>query len=595
MTKAGPARPAGIPKAPDASRRTWAAAALIACAGLVAYSNTFANPFQFDDVGQFIGKIDFQNPGALWAAISGNTRPFFFFTLALQGRLNGMEVWWYHAVNLAVHILSGLLLFGILRRTLASERLKGAYERDSLGLALAISLLWTVHPLQTESVTYIFQRAESMMGLFLLLTLYAFIRGCNGGRFWFAVSIFACVLGMATKEVMAVAPLVVLLYDRTFRAGAFVKALRGRWKYYAGLAGTWAVPVYLMATSYNFQLETGAGFGSTAMTPLQYARTEPGVILHYLLLSFRPFNLCFDYAWPVADTVGRIAPAALAVGALLFLTGWGLIRNHPLGFCAAWFFVILAPTSSIMPLPDPAVEHRMYLPLAGVLAFAVVGIYELVNRWMRQADFTDARRKRVRLAAGALCAMVVVMMGVLAYYRNTDYESAFSLWSDTVAKSPNCARARSNLGSALVAQGRYAEAIPQLKEALRLRPDMWPTHNPLGFALLNVNQPEEALFHFQELLKRRPDDGDALMNSANLLGQLGRHQEAIECFQKALRLGVEQPAYQRLVHYNLGVALCGLKRYDEAEQHLKEAVRLDPNFQPPREQLEQLEKLRREQ
>ena len=168
--------------------------------------------------------------------------------------------WGYHVVNLAIHILGALVLYGVVRRTLLCASLRQRYGDEARWLALAVALIWVVHPLQTESVTYLIQRTESLMGLFFLLTLYCVIRGStsSGRRGWYAAAVVCCALGMGSKEVMVVAPLTVLLYDRAFLSGSFREALRARAALYAGLFGCWLVLVGLVAsTSHSLT----AGFG----------------------------------------------------------------------------------------------------------------------------------------------------------------------------------------------------------------------------------------------------------------------------------------------------------------------------------------------
>src|SRR5262249_52676665 len=151
--------------------------------------------------------------------------------------------WGYHAVNLVIHVFAAILLLGIVRRMLGSERLRERYGEISLPLALAVAVLWLVHPLQTASVTYVIPRAESLMGLFLLLLMYCGIRvfGASRPRWWKVAAVATCALGMGAKEVMVVAPIVLLLYDYVFVAGSIGAALRERRGLYAGLAATWLV------------------------------------------------------------------------------------------------------------------------------------------------------------------------------------------------------------------------------------------------------------------------------------------------------------------------------------------------------------------
>src|SRR5208283_3618464 len=199
-------------------------------------------------------------------------------------------------------------------------------------------LLWILHPLQTESVTYIIQRAESLMGLFYLLTLYCFIRGVQADdrtkNRWFGFSIAACLFGMAVKEVMVTAPLVVLLYDRTFLAGSFREALRRRRQQYAGFGATWILLLFLV-------FSTGgrggtAGFGSQ-VSPASYALTQFPAIVHYLRLCFWPHPLVFSYGSTLAPGLERVIPSALLVAVLLAASVWALIERPPLGFLGISF------------------------------------------------------------------------------------------------------------------------------------------------------------------------------------------------------------------------------------------------------------------
>ena len=349
---------------------------VIVAAGLAAYCNSFDGPFIFDDVPSILHNPTIRQlwpigpalrPPGGGRAVQG--RPVVNLSLAVNWAIGQDKVQGYHVLNLAIHLAAGLALFGVVRRTLRQPRLSGRFAQAATGIALAAALLWTVHPLQTESVTYIVQRAESIMALFYLLTLYCVIRGAGSARpiAWYVLSVLVCLLGMASKEVMATAPLVVLLYDRTFLSGTFQGALRRRWPLYVALTCTWGLLAYLVAGSTD--RGGSAGFG-LSMTVWQYALTQLGVITHYLGLAFWPAGLVFDYGWPIASSVGQILPGAIVISLLLAGTIWALIRYPAAGFLGACFFLILAPTSSFVPVTDAAFEHRMYLPLAAVTSFA---------------------------------------------------------------------------------------------------------------------------------------------------------------------------------------------------------------------------------
>ncbi len=449
------------PSRPPARGAILLAGGLIVLAILAAYHASFAGPFVFDDIPAISENTSIRHlwplgpvlspPHETGVTVSG--RPVVNLSFALNYAMGGLSVGGYHAVNLLIHACAALVLFGVVRRTLLQPALRGRFGADALLPGLAVALLWAVHPLLTGSVSYVVQRAESLMGLFYLLTLYGFIRATEAGaaRGWWMLSIVACWLGMATKEVMVTAPVLVLLYDRTFVAGTVRSALTARWRYYAGLAASWLLLAGLV-------MSTGSrggtvGFGSE-LTAWSYALVQGWAVVHYLVLTFLPQQLVFDYGTDLRkDFADVLLPlvvlASLAVAAIL---GW---RRWPASaFAGLWFFLILAPTSSVVPVASQlAAEHRMYLPLAAVVAVLVLGGFAWLGR-----------------SALAACAVLALVAGVLTEQRTRDYTSGLALWSDTVAKLPGNSRAHYNLGLALAKEGRMAEAMAQYEAVLRIHP-----------------------------------------------------------------------------------------------------------------------------
>ena len=477
----------------------------------------------------------------------------------------------YHVVNLVIHILGALVLYGVVRRTLLCASLRQRYGDEARWLALAVALIWVVHPLQTESVTYLIQRTESLMGLFFLLTLYCVIRGSmsSGRRGWYAAAIVSCALGMGSKEVMVVAPLTVLLYDRAFLSGSFREALRACAALYAGLCGCWLVLVRLVAS--NSQ-SASVGFG-LSVTPWEYARTQPGVIVHYLRLCFWPSPLVVDYYdWPVARTAAAVVPAGALVLALLVATLWVARRRPHVGFLGGWFFLILAPTSSVLPVVGEfAAERRMYLPLATVIALVVIGWHKVFGGICGRLGWGSGRRRIVEVVV--LVAMVATL-AQLTVRRNEDYRSEVSLWSDLVAKRPNNARGHLNLGKALTRQGKLDEAIARYSEALRIDPNYAQAHSNLSIALATQGKLDEAIAHYFEALRINPNYAQAHSNLGIALAMQGRLEEAIAHFSEALRIDPNSAQ----AHNNLGNALARQGKLEEAIAHYSEALRINPNY-----------------
>jgi tetratricopeptide (TPR) repeat protein len=603
------------------------AGGLIVLAALAAYHNSFSGPFILDDPVAITDNPSIKHLGSALSPPASSTaggRPLLNLTYALNYALGGLNVWGYHAVNLAIHIFAGLALFGLVRRTLlerstcniqrptskanpsldvASNSMASSQESRFAGastsLAFFVAVIWVVHPLQTEAVTYISQRAESLMGLFYLLTLYCFVRGAesksqasgvrhqvsevrnqkkeiktqnqeaalhltsglttDASRLWYTASVLCCALGMATKEIMVTAPLMVLLYDRTFVAGSFRAAWQSRWRYYLGLACTWLLLARLMTGTGLDQRDVGFDRGVTWWS---YALTSCRSVVLYLKLAFWPHPLVLDYGSDVVHHMPEVAPYMLILAGLIAATAMALWRRPVIGFAGAWFFVILAPASSVIPVAgQPMAEHRMYLPLAAVVLLVLSVLYRLLGR------------RAVYAGAG-----LAILLIALTFRRNQDYQNEIGLWRDTVAKQPDNARARNNLGLALInVPGHLPEAMAECQAALRLKPDYAEAHNNLGLALSQVpGHLPDAAAEFEAALRLKPDNARMHSNLGNALAELpGRLPDAIAEYQAALRL---KPDYAE-VHANLGNALAQIpERLPEALAEYEAALRLKPDY-----------------
>jgi tetratricopeptide (TPR) repeat protein len=590
---------------------TLLAASLIALALVAAYWNSFDGALIFDDdvaissnstIRQLwpMGRV--LQPPRNGEPVSG--RPLLNLSLAVNYALaahyakNGTAVWGYHAVNLAIHILDALLLFGILRRTLtivdggrwtvngggtakgenefAGEAVSHApstvHGPPSTLLALAITLLWALHPLQTESVTYIVQRAESGVALFYLLVLYSVIRGATAakGILWYVAAVLACLLGMATKEVMATAPLVVLLYDRAFLAGSLVQTLRRRWGLYLSLAATWGLLIYLVYSTGLWG--TSAGYGAPeAVDSWDYLRSQPLIILHYLRLCVWPHPLCLDYGrHAFATSLGALLPAAIVVGLLLSLTAWGLAARKGWAFLGGWLFLILSP-SSLIPLSDMAFEHRMYLPLAAVVTAIVLGAY------FAAAALT--RRGMIPLWAAQIGGSCLVLgaclfLAILTARRNTEYRDPLAMWEDTITKSPRNHRAHNNLGAVLFNQQRLDEAIAEYRKSVDLSPDYAKAYNNLGAALFQQGRSAEAIGPCRRAVALAPQLAEPHYNFGNALGETGQIDDAIAQYEVSLHIN----PFNARANNNLANALARLGRLDEAIAHYRQALQIDPQM-----------------
>jgi tetratricopeptide (TPR) repeat protein len=589
---------------------TAAFALVIVLAGAAAYANSFRGPFVFDD------RLSIpENPTIreLWPILrtlhppgEGRTvdsRPVLNLSLALSYALSGDRVWGYHVMNLLIHLLAALTLFGLVRRTGRRWVVADACgEASAAWLALAITLIWELHPLQTESVTYMVQRAESLMGLFYLCTLYGFIRaeGDAGWRasMWRVGSWLACLAGMGTKEVMVSAPLMVLAYDACFIAGSWRQAWRQRTGYYTALAATWIPLAVLVVHSHS---RGGSAGANEEVTALQYWLTQPGAILRYLRLAFWPAGQVFNYGAVWVGSVRSIALPTLAVVGLIGATARGLaIPPHRgwavAGFLGLWFFAILAPTSLIPGALQTVAEHRMYLALIPVIAGATLGLVAVGRRFRCWGP----------RAVAALGFALALGCAWATHQRNADYATELALYAHDAAVQPGNPSAHAGLGMAEIERGQLADAATEFERAIRLKPGWAMPEYDLGLVLERQQRLAEAERHLRAAIDDDPDYIDFRTALFRLMGWQGRVREAQRELVPWIRtapvraplldaqakewesgpnpaegIALAETLVQALPDYSvfqndLGVALERVGRTAEALLHYREAVRLEP-------------------
>ena len=528
--------------ASDCPRRwaVWAAGAVIVLAGIAAYVNSFQGLAVFDDLSMLGETHDLLQGDHSRLA----SRTVATLTFAANMYLHEDRVWGYHLVNLCVHLLAALTLMGIVRRTLLTDRLRPTFGPYALWLAAASALLWAVHPLNTQAVTYIVQRCESLMGLLYLLTLYCFIRGATGKRHigWYVAAVIACFLGMGSKENMIVILLTVPAYDRIFLSDSFKSLLRRRWGVYLGMV----LSVCMLAdffirqwSSIPREVHTDVPGGvPTMLSPLDYALSQFGVIVHYLQLAFWPSGLCLDYWWPKAPWPGGVLPYAAVVAALLGLTVYALIRRPAWGFLGLWFFLILAPTSSVVPVVDLAFEHRMYLPLAAVVVLAVILVFLAGRGLIIRFNIFAVNRRRWGTIAGVVATLALAAaMGYRTRLRNMDYHSQVAIWQSVVDQRPENPRGHNNLANNLRNAGNLWGAIEHYNKTLELKPDYVETYNNRGCTYGMLNKHRWAMNDFNKALAMNPNYGNAYYNRAIEFFYLRDYDRAWEDVNACRRFG----------------------------------------------------------
>jgi hypothetical protein len=452
-------------------------AALVAIA--LAYAASFSGAFIFDDRVLLIERPEIENFSPFLQklmAFGGEDtvaagRPVVAASLMLNVAFDrGVRTAWaYHAVNLAIHLVTAWLVFAVLRRTFERlPRLRAVAAR----LAFACALLWALHPLHTAAITCIVQRAELLMSMFLMLALYAAIRAVESSSralVWSCASVLACLLAAMSKEVGYAVPLLIVLYDRTFLQDAVRAGRARRFGLYAGLFASWLVLGAILVTGRH---AASIGLSMNGLTPLNYLLTQGNAIAHYLRLVFWPDPLVLDYGWPVVavDTLadvpahlGEFAPSFALVACLGVATIVGVARRATWGFGGAWFFLLLAPSSSIIPIATEIMaDHRMYLPSLPVITGAVLLVHAVLERLQ-----AGAGARRVQMLAAACFVLVAVSEALMTDAQNRLYASDELMWSHNLLATPDNPRVLLNLASVLRAHAHPGAAALLLERAER--------------------------------------------------------------------------------------------------------------------------------
>lgn len=568
----------------------------------MSYANALGNPFVLDDTDGILQNTHIRQLTPLREVLTAPPqsvvagRPVVGVSLALNYAWGELTPFGYHLVNLVVLWATALLIFGIVRRTLRLPSMGPEFADVADGVALTVAAVWMVHPLQTELVNYVVQRSESMMGGLYLLTIYASLRAMTDRRavLWTIAAVAASLLGMATKESMATAPLMVLLFDAVFVSGSLKESLRSRPGLYGGLAASWALLLYLNAGGPRAR---SAGF-SSGVSAWTYLLNQGPLIVNYLKLVIWPHPLIADYGVTRDIALGAALPGVVVVGLLGVAALFAFWKWPKAGFLAMWFFVTLAPASSIVPIAtEVGAERRMYLPLVAVVTLIVCG----ATWWVRR----NGRQVRV---AGAIAAVVVLALAIVTIRRNTDYADQTALWQQVIRDRPN-GRAHYSLAMTLRDRGDRSAAIAEFQKAIA--EGQFEGYYAVGFAYDEMNRTDEAIEQykffiahagedyrvplawallgralarqqkyaeaeaaFRKTLTMQPRNKEARGGLADVMLSQERYAEAVDAYRVYLEVA---PAETAAAYGNLGRALVGANRNEEAVGAFERAVAQAPN------------------
>ena len=603
---------------PLSTKHLLAILCVFAGLALIIYSRTINGPFIFDDIPNIVDnqhirmtKINIEQIKEICK--SPSPRPVANLSFALNYYFGGYNVIGYRVVNLMIHIFTGILLFLFIINMLNSPINTACIPKDLKSNSLLISffaaLIWIVHPVNTQSVTYVVQRMNAMAAMFYMLSFLCYIKGrkarlsrlATGGMtkgsrvkpiFWFIGCAISGILAFSSKQNSATLPLFIVLYEWFFFQDLkqIWPQLKILWIGFAVLVLSITALIFIKTDPASFSLILTQNF-----TLPQRLLTEARIVLYYISLFFypAPVRLSLTHSYPLS--VSAIEPfttllCIIGITTAIFLAVYLAKKDRIIAFCILWFFGNLVIESSFIPLAL-IFEHRTYLPSMMVYFLIVTLLFRSVkHKW----------------TAFGLMGLIILILSIWTFQRNNVWSDEISLWRDGIKKSPNITTPHINLGEALQAKGKTKKAIDCYLKVLSISPNNTKAHINMGAALLEHKNYDKAFYHFKKALKNDPLSKQARLNLGNILFAQNKTKQAMNYYLELLKLYpdyteahnnlgnvlIKQRKFKKAVlefskvlkaqpmhleaHINMGAALSYLNQNDKAIAHYSKALQIDP-------------------
>jgi tetratricopeptide (TPR) repeat protein len=496
-------------------------------------------------------------------------------SFAVNYYLGAYDVTGYHVVNIIIHLINGILVYFlsmIIFKQLSHipDQKIPLIQTGSIPLmSLFAALIFITHPIQTQSVTYIVQRMNSMAVMFYLLSFLLYIYGRISGTRWkrwvlFCGCFASWIMALGSKEIAGTLPFIIFLYEWYFIQDLRIEWIRRNIKYFFLLFFILVLVGFIYMGKSPFDRILSA-YDNREFSMFERVLTQFRVMVFYISLLFFPHPSRLNLLHHITASHSLFAPLTTLFSLLIIvgLTGLAIFlykKRRLISFCILWFFINLVIESSVIGL-EMIYEHRLYLPM---FAFSLLLAYLLF-----------ALLSKKQFWAVAISVIIILSLGTFTYMRNRVWQDEITLWSNVISKNPQSHRAHNNLGVVLNMRGRIDEAIDHFLKALRLKLNYVEAHYNLGSALEKQGRIDEAISHYLETLRVKPDFEIAHFSLGNALERKGHIDKAIDHYFKALLI---KPRFLE-AHYNLGNALKKQGRIDEAISHYLEALRIKPDFE----------------
>jgi protein O-mannosyl-transferase len=557
----------------------WLLAGFIVFITCAVYYNSLRAPFIFDDRVKIERNPDIKQLANIKTRLfypyrqgshnffrNDPSRPVTYLTFTLNYYFGKLDTFGYHLFNILLHILNSLLVFMLARKLILY-----ALKKDSAFFPFVTALLFAVHPVNTEVVTYIYHRSEGLALVFYLASLLLFTAAIGKNRRLYALSLLCFALGLLSKQTSATLPAIVLLFDFVFLSDYDPKKLARRWHlhlpYWLILAG------YILFRVFYFgQVGDAETDAYTRWTNYSYLITQPYVILRYIGLLLVPSGLCFDHVVAPAKLYEARTLASLLSMTFAFILMLAAYKRKTPGskiflFGSLWFFIALSPTSSFLPISDAMAERRLYVPGFGFCLLLAYFFFELSRRKV----FSGPAGRRVMLG---LIGIYLIFLGAATVRRNSLYLRPFSMWQDAISKYPANPRAHHSLALLYFEQKEYGKAVREFEKALELQPGAADTHADLGLAYQRQKEYSRAAAEYEKAMELKPDSAETHNNLGVLYKEQKEYEKAAREYEKALEA---EPGFVE-ARGNLGIIYQEQKEYGRAINAYEEALKIQPDY-----------------
>ncbi|MBF0536996.1 MAG: tetratricopeptide repeat protein [Nitrospirae bacterium] len=607
----------GVVKISDRSLQSLGAALLdktlfhvltVVAAGFLAYSNMFNVPFVFDDL-QLYDSILVTD---LWSSLA--REDILNLTFFLNYKLHGFNVVGYHIVNLIIHIINAIFIYLlVIYLSKAQHHLFNKPDSADTGFkrksAFFIALLFVTHPLQIQAVTLTIQRRTALVTLFYLLTIILYLkwrfliveRNKNPSPVQnttnniyqvkirpYSLCLFAFISAFIASKIKQTAitlPVIITIIEFMFFSGPPLKRLLRCIPFYLIVITPFKPYAYQVVASSNAyndvtmeQLTTGQMTAEPFMLDLwQNLFTQFRVIITYIRMLFFPVNLTLIYDYPAYMSFWIPAVyISFSVLSSIFVLGLYLcyralkdrdIKNkeiHLISFGILWFFINIAPQSSIIPLGNWLIlEYRVYLASVGFFVILIATLFKIINA---------IGSKRAEVIFTALIFTIALIHTAATYNRNTLWQSAVSLFEDNIKKSPVNVQAHYSLGYAYMEAGRNEEAMREFQTIIASYPNHPYAHSNIGYIYETQGMLNEAIREYQTAIKLKPYIAEAHNNIGNIWYKTGKYEEAMKEYKLAINF---KPTYAE-AHNGIGSIYGMFGHNEEALKEFETALKFKP-------------------